>query len=54
MERIMVALDGSEHGEKALDLASDIAARCGAKLILLHVVSDKPLTDAERHVVEVE
>jgi nucleotide-binding universal stress UspA family protein len=54
MERIMVALDGSEHSEKALDLASDIAARCGAELVLLHAVSDKPLTDAERHMVEVE
>jgi nucleotide-binding universal stress UspA family protein len=54
MERIMVALDGSEHSEKALDLASDIAGRYGAELILLHVVSDKPLTDAERHMVEVE
>ena len=54
MERIMVALDGSEHSEKALDLASDIAARYSAELILLHVVSDKPLTDAERHMVEVE
>ena len=54
MERIMVALDGSEHSEKALDLASDIAARCGAELVLLHAFSDKPLTDAERHMVEVE
>ena len=54
MERIMVALDGSEHSEKALDLASDIAARYRAELILLHVVSDKPLTDAERHMVELE
>ena len=54
MERIMVALDGSEHSEKALDLASDIAAKDGAELILLHVVSDKPLTEAERHMVEVE
>jgi nucleotide-binding universal stress UspA family protein len=54
MERIMVALDGSEHSDKALDLASEIAARCGAELVLLHAVSDKPLTDAERQMVEVE
>lgn len=54
MERIMVALDGSDHSEKALDLASDIAAKSGAELILLHVMSDKPLTDAERHMAEVE
>jgi nucleotide-binding universal stress UspA family protein len=33
MERVMVALDGSARSEKALDLASDIAARYGAELI---------------------
>jgi nucleotide-binding universal stress UspA family protein len=54
MKRILVALDGSEHGDKALDLASDIAGRYAAELILLHVLSDKPLTDAERHMAEVE
>jgi nucleotide-binding universal stress UspA family protein len=54
MERIMVALDGSEHSDKALDLASEIAAGCGAELVLLHVVSDKPLTDGERQMAEVE
>ena len=32
MERILVALDGSEHSEKALDLASDIAGKYGAEL----------------------
>jgi nucleotide-binding universal stress UspA family protein len=54
MERIMVALDGSEHSDKALDLASEIAAGCGTELVLLHVVSDKPLTDGERQMAEVE
>ena len=52
MERIMVALDGSDHSDKALDLASDIAAKSGAELVLLPVISDKPLTDAERHMAE--
>ena len=54
MERIMVALDGSDHSEKALDLASDIAAKHGAELILLHVLSEGPLSDAEHHMAEVE
>jgi nucleotide-binding universal stress UspA family protein len=54
MKRILVALDGSEHSEKALDLASDIAGKYGAELVLLHVMSDRPLTDAERHMAEVE
>jgi nucleotide-binding universal stress UspA family protein len=54
MERILVALDGSDHSEKALDLAADIAAKYGAELLLLHVMPDRPLTDAERHMAEVE
>jgi nucleotide-binding universal stress UspA family protein len=54
MERILVALDGSEHSDKALDLASDIAGKYAAELVLLHVMSDKPLTDAERQMAEVE
>ena len=54
MERIMVAIDGSDHSDKALGLASDIAAQSGAELVLLHVISDKPLTDAERQMAEVE
>jgi nucleotide-binding universal stress UspA family protein len=54
MQRILVALDGSEHSDKALDLASDIAAKYGAELVLLHVMSDKPLTDGERYLAETE
>jgi nucleotide-binding universal stress UspA family protein len=54
MKRILVAVDGSEHSDKALDLASDIAAKYGAELVLLHVMSDKPLTDGERYLAETE
>ena len=36
LNTIVVATDGSEHAAKAIDLASDLAARCSAKLILLH------------------
>ena len=54
MERILVALDGSEPSEKALELASDIARAHDAELVLLHVVSDQPLSDGERHMAEVE
>ena len=34
---ILVATDGSDHAKKALTLASDLGAKYGAKLILLHV-----------------
>ena len=49
MERILVALDGSDHSNKAVDLAADLAEKYGARLVLLHVLSNKPLSDAERH-----
>jgi nucleotide-binding universal stress UspA family protein len=54
MKRILVALDGSEHSDKALDLAADLAAKYDAELVLLHVLPDRPLSDAERHMAEVE
>jgi nucleotide-binding universal stress UspA family protein len=54
MQRILVALDGSEHAEKALGLASDLASKYGAELLLVHVLSDKSLTEAEEHMAEVE
>jgi len=54
MERILVALDGSDHSNKAVDLAADLAEKYGAQLVLLHVLSNKPLSDSERHMAEVE
>jgi nucleotide-binding universal stress UspA family protein len=54
MRQILVALDGSDQADKALDLASDLASKYGAGLLLLHVLSDKRLSDAERRLAEVE
>jgi nucleotide-binding universal stress UspA family protein len=34
---ILAAVDGSDHATKALDIASDLAQRCDAKLIILSV-----------------
>jgi nucleotide-binding universal stress UspA family protein len=52
MQRILVALDGSEHSDKALDLASDIAGKYGAELA--RDVGQEPLTDGERYLAETE
>jgi len=52
--KILVALDDSDHAEKALDIASDLAAKYGADLIALHVLSDHALTEEERHMAEIE
>jgi nucleotide-binding universal stress UspA family protein len=54
IKRVLVALDGSEHAAKALDLGCEMANRFGAELIALHVVPDKPLSEAERQMAEIE
>lgn len=54
MKQILVAVDGSDHARRALDLAVDIAQKYDAELVLVHVVDDKPLSDSARHLVDVE
>jgi nucleotide-binding universal stress UspA family protein len=54
MRHILVALDGSDQADKALDLARDLASKYAAELLLLHVLSDKRLSEAERRLAEVE
>ncbi len=53
-KKIVVAIDGSNHAWRALDLAADMAKAHGASLLLLHVVGDRELSDDERRLVEVE
>lgn len=54
IQKILCPTDGSEHAEKAVSLASDLAAKYGAELVVLHV----QLTDADfddlRHFAEME
>ncbi len=40
MEHVLAAVDGSEHALRAVRLAADLAARYGATLDLLHVLTD--------------
>jgi nucleotide-binding universal stress UspA family protein len=54
IKRVLVALDGSDHANKAFDLACEMASRFGAELLAVHVIADKPLSDAERSMVEAE
>ena len=51
---ILAATDGSDHANKAVDLASDLAARYGAKIMLLHVLPHGHLSGDLRRFAEAE
>lgn len=42
-KKYLVAVDGSDHGWKALQLASDLASLSDTELIVLHVVLHTPI-----------
>lgn len=54
MARILVAIDGSEHAWRALDVAADVAKQHSAQLIVLHVVPYEPMPAALRAFAEAE
>lgn len=45
-KKFLVAVDGSDHGWKALDLASDLTNVSDAELTILHVVPYEPMPEA--------
>src|SRR5438093_6094381 len=40
ISRILVAVDGSKHGDKAFKYALDLAKKAGASLLILHVFEE--------------
>ena len=54
MKKILLAVDGSEHSQRAVELAADIATKYEAKLLILNVIDKSPLNDAERRLAETE
>lgn len=52
--KILVATDGSEHAQRALAVAGNLASRYAADLIVLHVFSCPEMTQTLRHMAEVE
>ena len=51
---IVAATDGSDHAHKAVDLATDLAQKYGAELVLLHVLDFDKNTEALRRLAESE
>ena len=54
VEKILVAIDGSEQAWRAQDLASDIANLYGAELAILHVLPYEPLPEGLREYARIE
>jgi len=50
----MVAVDGSDHGWKALDLATDLANSSDAELIIAHVIHAMPVPDGLSQIAKAE
>jgi nucleotide-binding universal stress UspA family protein len=52
--RILVATDDSDHAQRALVVAGNLASRFDSDLIVLHVFSCAEMNKAMRHLAEVE
>lgn len=53
-EKILIATDGSVHGDKAVDFGCDLAEKYGAAVVLVHVLLRDALSENLRHMAEVE
>ena len=53
-ETILVPTDGSDHANKAVELASDIAEKYQARIIFLHVLPKGPLPESLLHMAQAE
>lgn len=52
-DKVLVALDGSDHAQRALQMAANLAQRCDAALILFHSVEVNAFrSDYDRRVIE--
>lgn len=51
---ILAATDGSDHATKAVGMAADLAAKYGARLVLIYVVQPGPLPETLRGLARAE
>ena len=54
VSKVLIATDGSAHGNKAVAFGADIAAKYGADLVLVHVLLRGEYSENMRHMAEVE
>ena len=53
-KKFLAAVDGSEHGWKALDWATHLAIVSNAELLILHVIPNEPIPEGLKKFAEVE
>jgi nucleotide-binding universal stress UspA family protein len=53
-KKFLVAVDGSDHGWEALDLATNLARVADAELVILHVVPYEPMPEGFRQYAKIE
>lgn len=53
-KKFLVAVDGSDHGWKALDLATDLSKASEAELLIVHVVPREPTPQGLQQLADVE
>jgi len=54
IEHILVPIDGSDHAWKALDIACILAQSAKADLTMVHIATDRPLSEDEQRFASVE
>ncbi len=54
IKKILVPVDGSSHSVKAVELASDLASKYGAEIVLLHVLLHGQMPDGLKKAIEIE
>jgi len=54
MNKLLVAVDGSQHAQKALDIAASLARQHSASVIVFHASSDRGMASELRRGIEME
>ena len=54
IKKIMVPVDGSKQSVKAVELASDLASKYNAEIVLLHVLLRGHMSDGLKRALDIE